>query len=1549
MANPLLGLKKKLTDTWNSYVPYTGQVAQGIGRDIVNLNNRVSGSANKAFNQTFVPWSKDFQQQNQQFTNYSRTLPETSLGGRTAQFMEGVRTSVPGMNLAFRQSAANDPTTTGGQLARLGGAAVPAVLTAGTLGKGSFGSSLLRATPELGLSAGLGAGINTAFGGSPIMGAAQGLQAYNYTKPIGMITNPLIEKFAGKAAGSINNPFTRGIVGRGATGLGNVPEGMIMNASRGQSYTPFDFAMDTGTGVLFGGGAGNPRPKSDFMAGSKGAKNLGQEIGTLPTDFVNEFDNKLRREISDSVSKINGKEIDNFALNGITALGDILKHSPLYKAYPELKMMKVEIDPNYIKQDIGGTYDPVKKSIKVGPDLGNTENLRGNLIHEIQHAIQMIEGFAKGANGNDPNYRRSAGEIESKAAELRRNFTQRQLDQTNPYAKVMSDRGLLPKDVVVDVPANVYANKVDPLIEEARKYKSAEEFVRAQTQYLGDHRPDSSGSLASDIKNINDLRKKIVQGGYSSQLFSKLEKIQGNPEAEVTIYRTSPKNELNYGDWVTIDRDYATRMKNDVKGKIYTYKVKAKDLVYNQGDNSGNGFNFGYFPQQTKSQLTDIWNQANKGEMMSMGEGKIDADGIKKQLQALSDSKEFQDFYKGGKISGKSWNEYQRLSREYRNILDGQTPRIDQPKLTGMGEVNQLPKQEVKGDKYAFNINKMTLGTSEKANEVIDQAVEQVRPILEANKGKKLTHKEIIREGKKAAILDKVMTREEIADFAAKLQATRNMLKSQSESTGITQEYLDNLAVLSSTAADAGRRLNAFSVGAEDVSLKQQVVKELLDVGVEANKIIEGAKNVDWNNAKQVTEFYRKYKPARLGEYLTEFRYTNMLSSPLTHIVNTFSNLLQGGVVAPVEKTVAGGLDFAYSKLTGAERKYFASQGIDYTKGFVKAIPEAFDNFRKAFSGGAELSRPDLEMIPTTTNKYWNLYKTPLTALEAADQFFKTLVRSGEMESLKRVGKTGAEAEQIASRKADYRLFRQAFDPEGKLGQGKVLQYWDKWNSQINRMRQLPGGKWIVPFLQTPTNILKQGVEYSPLGAFTAIGAREPIEQLSKASIGSAVFMAAYGLANSGLTTWDAPTSAKEKEEFYAAGLQPYSIKMGDKWVSYSKLGPLSYPIAMASALKWAGDNDGGDDVMSNLGNGIGGSLQFFADQSYVRGIGDIIDALRGDEYKQSRALANIPLQTIPYDSFQGWVTRIIDPVYRKTSSKSIPDAIKTNIMAKTPGLSNQLPAYQTPFGEQSNRQFPKFNAVSPFAVTQESPNYMAYYENKQVERNTNRELTAAKNEAKATLTSSGNISNQGEKVFYNDGTSVNTLDLGKYAKKPTDPIDAIRLARDQYSDALKVFRADGPSKQEKSDIIRKIGLKPEDISYYDIASDTEDIRRIAVDQVISGSNDQNIIKDLSMLRDSVNGKMILTNGLVDDLYKEGIINKSERDYLKDVGSKVTSKKSGSGSKSKAKLQFEPMKLAPFKQSQPMNLGLEFKPLAKPQMRVDTSGAKRLQKITAGL
>jgi hypothetical protein len=74
---------------------------------------------------------------------------------------------------------------------------------------------------------------------------------------------------------------------------------------------------------------------------------------------------------------------------------------------------------------------------------------------------------------------------------------------------------------------------------------------------------------------------------------------RGKPDAEVTIYRAVPKNEsikdINAGDWVTINRDYAkVHGESVLRGeyKVLEKKVKAKDIW----TNADSIHEFGYDP-----------------------------------------------------------------------------------------------------------------------------------------------------------------------------------------------------------------------------------------------------------------------------------------------------------------------------------------------------------------------------------------------------------------------------------------------------------------------------------------------------------------------------------------------------------------------------------------------------------------------------------------------------------------------------------------------------------------------------------------------------------------------------------------------------------------------------------------------------------------------------------------------------------------------------------------------------------------------------------------
>nr|WP_315059070.1 LPD23 domain-containing protein [uncultured Campylobacter sp.] len=73
--------------------------------------------------------------------------------------------------------------------------------------------------------------------------------------------------------------------------------------------------------------------------------------------------------------------------------------------------------PNIYKSGAEGYYDPARNEIGLS-DLGD----RSTLMHEVQHAIQKIEDFAKGSGAKGENYRLSHGEAEARNVQNRLNL-----------------------------------------------------------------------------------------------------------------------------------------------------------------------------------------------------------------------------------------------------------------------------------------------------------------------------------------------------------------------------------------------------------------------------------------------------------------------------------------------------------------------------------------------------------------------------------------------------------------------------------------------------------------------------------------------------------------------------------------------------------------------------------------------------------------------------------------------------------------------------------------------------------------------------------------------------------------------------------------------------------------------------------------------------------------------------------------------------------------------------------------------------------------------
>ena len=652
-----------------------------------------------------------------------------------------------------------------------------------------------------------------------------------------------------------------------------------------------------------------------------------------------------------------------------------------------------------------------------------------------------------------------------------------------------------------------------------------------------------------------------------------------------------------------------------------------------------------------------------------------------------------------------------------------------------------------------INLKHYNLSDAQKQN--IRNIEESIKPELAISKEFKMD--DVTDAAAKSEVLKQALSTNDTKELAGRFKATQQRLaglvKEATEGRATKETYKeieDTLTKVRNFSTHVARLLVAHKTVTtpELVRVKDKLIQQMILLGNKAEDVIKASRGVDWDNAGDVTRFYRKFIKPTIPEIIDEYRYINLLSSPRTHIINAFSNLLQTIFTAPMTRLVSGTMDAITSNLTGKARKVYVSEVPAYYRGAFNSLGKASSDALKVLSGRSMLSRPDLATLAAkgeykipTGNKFLQMFQTIPRALEAGDVFFRTLIRNGEREALilnlLKDGKIKSlddiprelldSVEARAKDTASYFVFRQALDPSNKHGQGRVLSAIDKMTNAVYTLRKVPGVKWFIPFVQTPMNILKQGLEYSPLGVVTTWGAKKKTEQIAKSFIGSFVFLGAGYLALSGKSTWSAPTNTKEKELFYASGKKPYSIKIGDKWISYSKLGPLAYPIAMASAMQWhvnENPNSATESSERKMINVILGMGNFVSDQSYLKGMGDLLDAARGDPYAFKNAITNVPTQLIPLASLQRWITQIVDPVYRQPKKEFDIESVVQNMQKNIPFLSKRLEAYKKPSGELEKRE--RINILSPLEISPENKEYeemlKSYREMQKIRRKSSKE-----------------------------------------------------------------------------------------------------------------------------------------------------------------------------------------------------------------------------------
>jgi len=475
-------------------------------------------------------------------------------------------------------------------------------------------------------------------------------------------------------------------------------------------------------------------------------------------------------------------------------------------------------------------------------------------------------------------------------------------------------------------------------------------------------------------------------------------------------------------------------------------------------------------------------------------------------------------------------------------------------------------------------------------------------------------------------------------------------------------------------------------------------------------------------------------RPQDWAEWVKLVRYNSMLSGPRTFEVNGISNWLE----IPWRLT----RDVTASTLRGRPGEV----GVELS-GAYAGLAKGYHAFMDVLADGVTREQAAAgEMPRTLTTRVSNPVakvaakglEYPSRLLQGADEWFRAIDQGMSMGRLAAVqaSKEGLRGDAWARRTADIlsspetspELLKQAgqmaermtFKGEmGNIGQG--MQAFTQKSGLL--------GNLIMPFLRTTYHITARGIDRSPLGlvgtgidvargaygrdlgaALAGEGPRPrgvaPLgERLGDNLMGSAIFGALYMQAQGNNISGAGPDNAQDRQLLQSKGWQPYSVRVGDKWVSYSNWGPASIPFAMAAAAaesqRYAKP---GAETLDLVLDGTRRTAQIAQEMTYLQAIGAAWKGITDPTQYGSQFLNDTITSLIPYGSTINTVAQAFDPTARRPDRFNVLDAIQSRLPSGTPliGGRSEVPVSQDVLGRPLPNQAAGAMALFPGRVSTE-------------------------------------------------------------------------------------------------------------------------------------------------------------------------------------------------------------------------------------------------------
>lgn len=560
---------------------------------------------------------------------------------------------------------------------------------------------------------------------------------------------------------------------------------------------------------------------------------------------------------------------------------------------------------------------------------------------------------------------------------------------------------------------------------------------------------------------------------------------------------------------------------------------------------------------------------------------------------------------------------------------------------------------------------------------------------------------------------------------------------------------------------------------------------DLFDLTPEMIEKITSSKDKEtmYKNIDSVYEELGEQVPKSTIEKIDSWRYFSMLANPRTHIRNMVGNVAMGKTQRVKDK-LAGGIEDIVSKFNpDMERTKTIAFSDKKTKEFAK---NDFNNIEVQ-------SRLELN-----ENKY-----NPQSRLQNARKTFKSDILEKTLGKLFDLNDNLLEAEDGLGLKSAYQKALSDYITANKINVdnitdsqlGKARNYavqqakeatFHQANSiasainQFSRKNKLTKGATdaILPFVKTPMNVAKAGLEYNPVGLLKTIttdtvklrkgniSVNKYIDNLSKGLTGTGIAVLGYALADAGLLK--ASGSDDDKKENYdeATGKQSYSIQIAGKTYSLDWLAPAGIPLftgAEAYSIKNSNQNEkssvSSDDnkktnqilnSLENWANGMAKSISPMSEMSMISGLTSALSSYSEDKLSAmgTNAVKSYVNQFVP--TLLGQVAKTADDYERSTKStktgllqKSV-DQTKLQMMSKIPGLRQKLPTKADIWGNElkqsTNLPIRAFNNfINPATTKEVTQNDVDKEINSLYEKNGNKSIIPESSIDK-TFTINGNV-----------------------------------------------------------------------------------------------------------------------------------------------------------------------------------------------------------------